>query len=133
MQKKQEVILGGTRSYSWNTFECEICKTPYPYVFRVGDRKYELIEIPRPTGDFIILETLTIDESSGRSVYVLEPAKLNLNLPNKHFKLGRGNDQDVRINDISVSRCHAIIKFEIDKFILQDNFSKFGTLQLIKN
>lgn len=52
---------------------------------------------------------------------------------NEEFKLGRGYDSDMRINDISVSRCHAKFKFEDDKFYLQDNLSKFGTLVLIKD
>ena len=51
----------------------------------------------------------------------------------KTFKLGRGHDSDLRINDISVSRCHAVIKFKNDGFYLTDNMSKFGTLVLIRN
>ena len=39
----------------------------------------------------------------------------------------------MRINDISVSRCHAVIKFKDNKFQLEDNLSKFGTLVLVKN
>ena len=38
----------------------------------------------------------------------------------------------MRINDISVSRCHAKIKLENGKFLLEDNTSKFGTLVLVK-
>jgi len=49
------------------------------------------------------------------------------------FKFGRGHESDLRINDISVSRCHAIIKFKEGKFYLEDNLSKFGTLVLVKN
>ena len=48
------------------------------------------------------------------------------------FKLGRGHESDLRINDISVSRCHAKIKLEKGKFMLEDNTSKFGTLVLVK-
>ena len=43
------------------------------------------------------------------------------------FKVGRGNDQDLKLNDISVSRSHAKIAFNKGKFYLQDNISKFGT------
>ena len=32
----------------------------------------------------------------------------------KELKIGRGNDSDVRITDISVSRLHSTIKFEND-------------------
>lgn len=49
------------------------------------------------------------------------------------FKLGRGHESDVRVSDISVSRCHAILKYGSDNnFYLEDNLSKFGTLVLAK-
>jgi len=32
------------------------------------------------------------------------------------LKLGRGHDWDVRISDISVSRLHALIKYDNGKF-----------------
>jgi pSer/pThr/pTyr-binding forkhead associated (FHA) protein len=47
-------------------------------------------------------------------------------------RLGRGHDSDLRINDISVSRQHAVIRFKNDGFYLQDNMSKFGTLVLVR-
>lgn len=48
------------------------------------------------------------------------------------FKLGRGHNADLRINDISVSRVHSMIKLQNGKFILEDNDSKFGTMVLVK-
>jgi pSer/pThr/pTyr-binding forkhead associated (FHA) protein len=47
------------------------------------------------------------------------------------IKLGRGHASDIRISDISVSRLHAYIKYENNKYILTDNNSKFGTLVLL--
>ena len=39
----------------------------------------------------------------------------------------------MRVSDISVSRCHAFLKYTSDDcFYLEDNFSKFGTLVLQK-
>lgn len=46
--------------------------------------------------------------------------------------MGRGHESEVRVNDISVSRCHAIIKYKPDGFYIEDNRSKFGTLVLLK-
>lgn len=49
------------------------------------------------------------------------------------MKIGRGHDNDLRIADISVSRCHAFIKKDSKgNIILEDNQSKFGTLVQIK-
>jgi pSer/pThr/pTyr-binding forkhead associated (FHA) protein len=47
------------------------------------------------------------------------------------LKIGRGQDNDLRITDISVSRCHSVIKLLKGQFILEDNDSKFGTLVLL--
>ena len=51
-------------------------------------------------------------------------------MDNKDFiKVGRGHDCEVRVTDISVSRCHALVKVSNrGDFILEDNSSKFGTL-----
>lgn len=49
-----------------------------------------------------------------------------------HFKLGRGLDQDLRFNDISVSRYHSQVKLFQGDFLLLDNLSKFGTLIMVK-
>lgn len=61
-------------------------------------------------------------------VHIISPDALK-----KAFKIGRGHDSDLRVNDISVSRCHAAIKFENNSFYLKDEMSKFGTLVLIRN
>ena len=31
------------------------------------------------------------------------------------FKMGRGHEADLRVSDISVSRCHAVIKWDEEK------------------
>lgn len=48
---------------------------------------------------------------------------------NEEVKMGRGNDADVRVHDISVSRFHCLIKKTAKGyFYIEDNHSKFGTL-----
>ena len=48
--------------------------------------------------------------------------------------LGRSEECDVRINDSSISYKHALLSFElsIQRFVLKDDYSKFGTLLLIQ-
>lgn len=70
---------------------------------------------------------MNIEKSTSRIIHVIEPSAMYYN-----FKMGRGHESDLRINDISVSRCHAAIKFKNNKFVLKDNNSKFGTLVLLK-
>lgn len=56
----------------------------------------------------------------------------DVNLRNQLVKLGRGHGCHIRISDISVSRLHAIIRYQENEFVLHDNNSKFGSLVLIQ-
>ena len=127
MAKKEEKNL---ISYSWKTFECEICKKPYPYVFRSNGIQYPLVDVEKPKdSNFLLLESLTFEKNSQRMVHLIMP-----DAEKTTFKMGRGHESDVRVSDISVSRCHALVKYNKDngKFYLEDNLSKFGTLVLSK-
>lgn len=129
MVKKEDKNL---ISYTWKQFECEICKKPYPYVFRSNGVPYRLtdVEADIPTDrNYLVLESLTFEKNSSRMIHLIMPDD-----DKKTFKLGRGHESDVRVSDISVSRCHALIKFnsENGKYYLEDNLSKFGTLVLAK-
>jgi len=74
-----------------------------------------------------LLESMPLDKNTSRNIHMLTAT------PSKQdFKLGRGHESEVRINDISVSRCHAIIKCRKDGFYIEDNLSKFGTIVLLK-
>jgi pSer/pThr/pTyr-binding forkhead associated (FHA) protein len=106
---------------------------------RNGYKTFNLVDYSRPSGDYLVLESLNQEKNTSRIIHIIIPGE------NKNsFKFGRGHESDLRINDISVSRCHAIIKFKEDqnfttnptaapfKFYLEDNLSKFGTLVLIR-
>ena len=60
------------------------------------------------TGNFLWLESLTFEKNSSRMVHVIKPTAGG----KTEFKLGRGHESDLRVSDISVSRCHAIIKYD---------------------
>ena len=47
------------------------------------------------------------------------------------ISLGRGFANDLRIFDISISRSHASIAFDGQKFIINDEGSKYGTMILL--
>lgn len=93
------------------------------------------VEVPEER-NFLWLESLTFEKNSSRMVHLVMPDS-NVNnatgVCKNSFKLGRGHESDVRVSDISVSRFHAVLKYENDShFYLQDNLSKFGTLVLAK-
>eukprot|EP00928_Gymnodinium_smaydae_P039110 TRINITY_DN2679_c0_g2_i2.p1 TRINITY_DN2679_c0_g2~~TRINITY_DN2679_c0_g2_i2.p1 ORF type:complete len:450 (-),score=93.68 TRINITY_DN2679_c0_g2_i2:107-1456(-) len=115
-------------SYFFRPLACELCKHVYPtYVSLTAGEKQPLVEVPRTQPPFIVLENLVRDSQlySGRGLHVVSLAE-------KALKLGRGHESDVRIADVSISRCHATIRFSNGQFLLTDNKSKFGTLVALK-
>jgi hypothetical protein len=89
-----------------------------------------LIDIIRPNNkNYIILESLNQlkDNNNLKSIHVIV-------LEDQKITLGRGHESDVRINDISVSRTHAVLIFNqsTGRLCLRDLKSKFGTLALLK-
>lgn len=36
---------GNIYSVFWKNFECELCKHTYPYIFRVGQTIYKLVDL----------------------------------------------------------------------------------------
>lgn len=112
----------------WKTFECEICKYAYPYLFKVDNKVYKLVDIQKPkSGHFMVMESLPLEKNTSRTIHVLQFSN-----EKPQFNMGRGHESEVRVNDISVSRCHAILKYQPDGIYIEDNRSKFGTLVLLK-
>jgi len=122
---KKKTVL----SYNMKSFNCEICKTPYPLRFRYNNKYFEIIGCSRPLNfNYIVLESLNQlkDNNNYKSIHVI-----TLN-EGERIVMGRGHDSDVRINDISVSRTHSCIVLNNKKVLLKDLKSKFGTLILVQ-
>ena len=94
----------------WKTFECELCKTAFPYLFKTTHQKvYRLVDIEMPneaTDSHLVMESLALERNSSRTIHVL-----SFSPENDQFTMGRGHESQVRVNDISVSRTHAVIKY----------------------
>ena len=116
-------------------FNCEICKVPFPFKFRLNRNKnkiYELIDIERPNCNYIILESLNQKKENNENHKFIHVIKL---INEDDITIGRANNADIKINDISVSRLHAKLNFNFDQKCVQiiDLKSKFGSLVLIKD
>eukprot|EP00347_Sterkiella_histriomuscorum_P013486 403364531 len=124
-------------SYSWRAFHCELCKSEYNDKVVVEGKQYWLFEIQKPKTNYVVLESMQLANIQGNQQQSQNNQSktlhiLNLNQKNQ-IKIGRGHDNDLRVADISVSRCHAFIKRDPKGMIyLEDNQSKFGTLVMIK-
>jgi hypothetical protein len=132
---QRATITDQVTSYYWKKFECEICKASYPYLFKSKDNKlFKLIETPiggggEDAGPYILLESQPLDKNTSRMIHLLKIRADGLS----EFNIGRGNEAEVRINDISVSRLHAAIRYKEGRgFFLDDLNSKFGTIALAK-
>jgi len=114
-------------SYFFRPLACELCKAVYPTYVHTGTERTPLVEVPRTQPPFIVLENMVRDsqQHASRGLHVIS-------LADKVLKLGRGHESDVRIADVSISRCHATIRFHRGHFLLEDNNSKFGTLVALR-
>ena len=117
-------------SYYINSFNCEICKTPYPLKFKLNDKIYNLIDIEKPKNDYMILESLNqIKENNNfKSIHVISLKN------DEPIFIGRGSNADIKVSDPTVSRMHSMLKYEINnrRILIKDLNSSFGTLVLIK-
>ena len=47
--------------------------------------------------------------------------------------IGRSHNSDIKLDDVSISRLHAVLKYADHKFFIEDSNSKFGTTTKIKS
>lgn len=88
----------------------------------VGSGVFEIFKIDYPIRPYIVIEDSRIGRSGSHIIHVLCFEKC------KEIRIGRGHGSELRVPDISVSRCHASIVYENGHFYLKDSASKFGTL-----
>mmetsp|Transcript_33277 Transcript_33277/g.86279 ORF Transcript_33277/g.86279 Transcript_33277/m.86279 type:complete len:361 (-) Transcript_33277:144-1226(-) len=115
----------GSGSYFYKQLPCELCHEAYPaYLVEGADqRRTPLVQVPHTEPPFVVLEnSVRESQSAQRGLHVISLAE------QKVLKLGRGHESDVRIADVSISRCHATMRFHRGAFVLEDHASKFGTL-----
>jgi hypothetical protein len=115
-------------TYFYKQLTCELCHSPYPAYVNVSGGRVPLVPVPKTQPPFIVLENCIRESTqhNNRGLHVISLAEKKL------LKLGRGHESDVRIADVSISRCHATIRYKDGEFILEDHSSKFGTLVVIK-
>eukprot|EP00923_Selenidium_pygospionis_P037970 GHVN01066421.1.p1 GENE.GHVN01066421.1~~GHVN01066421.1.p1 ORF type:complete len:760 (-),score=78.87 GHVN01066421.1:2745-5024(-) len=117
-------------TFFYKQLHCELCKAGFPSAVEINQERHQIVHVPRTEAPFIVLEC-SGSNSSSRGIHVMSMAE------KPELVLGRGHESDVRLPDVSISRCHAKITFSTDddnnsNFILEDNNSKFGTLVGLK-
>jgi predicted component of type VI protein secretion system len=84
-----------------------------------------MMTISKPTKPYVVLESLANRAEPNKEERCLHMISAKENTP---IRIGRGHQCEIRITDISVSRSHAQIVFQENKFYIKDQKSKFGTL-----
>ena len=105
---------------------CELCKTSLPASVYYQGNKLDLMSIDYPKKPYILLEEFTPESYNSHGIHIITIDN------GKSISIGRAQDADFKISDISVSRKHALIQFTGDRFTIIDNKSKFGTLIKMK-
>jgi hypothetical protein len=85
------------------------------------------MELQRPENNYLMLETYSKEKNEMKYLYIIHMKDKTC------IRLGRANDADVRMTDISISRNHAYLKMFNGNFFLEDCASKFGTLTLLRD
>lgn len=119
-------ILTYMTAYSFKRLECELCLTPVPMKFKLKSGVYDLINLDKPEGSYVIFEQV-VKEDQDRIFYLITFKN------KKSLKIGRSNDSDIRLSDISISRHHANLVEDDKGLFLSDNKSKFGSLLLLES
>ena len=119
-------------TYTCETFNCDICLKPYQLRFRIPEfnKTYELIDLNLPEErDYIYLESLDYIKNNNniKTVHIVQ-------LIDEEINIGRNNYNDIIDNDISVSRDHAVIKYNKynQSLFLENKNGKHCTLVLVR-
>ena len=134
--KKYENFKQTVYTYYCDKFNCDMCLTPYPTRFKISEfnKEYELIDLNLPEEfDYMILESLDFikekDDKKGniKRIHVIQ-------LTEDEIYIGRNGINDVIDEDLTVSRHHAILKYNRaeGEVILENRSETYGTLVLIK-
>ena len=145
INKRSVVDNGFYDMYKLDLIECELCKNNLLNYINHNNKIYSLIDYYildkkldkllskkeksklKEENNYIILDEILQGKNEYLTRYTVKFNSDNI------LKLGRGLENQLILNDISVSRNHALIKLDqSNNLILEDNNSKFGTLILIQ-
>ena len=114
-------------SYNRKDISCEICKEDLPDYIKYNKRTYNISFYEPKYKEYIVLESMRADKHKAKFIHLISFD----NKDNVH--IGRANECELSIAELSVSRFHCILHKKEGEIYLEDNTSKFGTLVLVQN
>ena len=115
-------------TYSAKELYCELCKSKFPDYIKHKGKIYNISFYKPKFKKYIILESIRADKFKTKFFHIL-----SFDNNKCHITLGRSNDCELSIPELSVSRFHCFIHRDKNKLYLEDNNSKFGTCVLLQN
>ena len=119
-------------TYECNKFNCDICLKPYHLRFRIPefDKIYNLIDLTMPEEtDYICLESLDyiIEKNNIKTLHIVQ-------LNDEEITIGRKYYNDIINKDLTMSREHAVLKYNKNNgnLILENRNGRLGTLVLVR-
>jgi len=114
-------------SYDSKEIKCEICKEKYPDYIFYHNRYYNIKFYTPSFNKYIILESFRNDNYKSNFFHIISLENKNV------FIIGRAEETDFCIPDLSISRYHCFLHIHNNEIYLEDNGSKFGSLILLQN
>ena len=120
-------------TYTCDKFNCDMCLKPYQLRFRIPElnRTYELMNLNLPEEvDYICLESLNYITNNNNNIKKVHIVQLR----DEEIIIGRNHYNDIISNDNSVSRDHAVLKYnKYNKSLFLENTNgRYGTLVLVR-
>ena len=119
--------------YVFKSLKCEICQSIIPEIAEFRGNFLSLLDFKHIDVPYIILQSMYQYNSVNKSNSDLNIIFVISLKTNNQINIGRANNSNIRLSDVSVSRNHAKLRYSNGDFYLDDIGSKFGTLLLIQN
>ena len=119
--------------YVYKSLKCEICQSPIPEIAEFRGKFISLLDFKNIESPYIILQSMYQYNCQNKNVSDLNIIFVISLKSNNYVNIGRANNSNIRLSDVSVSRLHAKITYNDGDFYIDDRGSKFGTLLLIQN
>ena len=119
--------------YVFKSLKCELCQSIIPEIAEFRGKFLSLLDFKNIDPPYIILQSMYQYNSTNRNVNELNVIFVISFKTNIQVNIGRANNSNIRLSDVSVSRNHAKLTYSNGDLFLDDVGSKFGTLLLIQN
>lgn len=136
---KSEIIHSSNNIFTkiiFNTLNCEICKEKFPQMvydfiteksYEIYNPDYFVTSLKSMYHNYVIFESFELINNK-KIIYIISFDKKD------KITIGRSQNSDMKISDVTISRIHSILlRTKDNKILIKDACSKFGTLILLQS